>query len=119
MTRTVVAGVSGWAAALGIGLVFGGVSSRPQAAPAPVAQAPAAASPSVPARALVDKYCLTCHSARAKSGGLVLEGVDLTSPSASAETWEKVIRKVRGGMMPPVGMPHPDKAAMDAFAGYL
>ena len=67
----------------------------------------------------MDKYCLTCHSARAKSGGLVLEGMDLASPAASAETWEKVIRKVRGGMMPPVGMPHPDKAALDAFAGYL
>ena len=102
MTRSFIAGLAGWA------VVLGAVPSRPQAQ-----------TPAVPARALVDKYCLTCHSARAKSGGLVLEGVDLTSPAASAETWEKVIRKVRGGMMPPVGMPHPEKAALDAFAGYL
>ena len=117
MTRTFVAGLSIWAASSGI--VLGVVSSRPQAAPSPIAQAAPVASASVPARALVDRYCLTCHSARTKSGGLVLEGIDVASPAASAETWEKVIRKVRGGMMPPVGMPRPDKAALDAFAGYL
>jgi mono/diheme cytochrome c family protein len=117
MTRTFVAWLSGCAAVASI--VVGALSSRPQAAPSPAAQAAPSASASVPARALVDKYCLTCHSARAKSGGLVLEGLDLTSPAASAETWEKVIRKVRGGLMPPVGMPHPEKGALDAFAGYL
>ena len=116
MTRTFVAGLSGWRR-------FGHRPGRRVEPPAGGAGSgrPSGhvASASVPARALVDKYCLTCHNARTKSGGLVLEGIDVASPAASAETWEKVIRKVRGGMMPPVGMPHPDKAAMDAFAGYL
>src|SRR4051812_31903998 len=52
-------------------------------------------------RELVQKYCLTCHNERAKTGGLVLEGVDPSDTTAHADVWEKVIRKVRGGMMPP------------------
>jgi hypothetical protein len=110
MTRTFIALVSGCTVVLAV------VSSRPQATALPQN---AGVPVNAPARTLVDKYCLTCHSARSKSGGLVLEGVDLASPAASAETWEKVIRKVRGGLMPPVGMPHPDKAALEAFASYL
>jgi mono/diheme cytochrome c family protein len=119
MTRRLIARFTGCATVAGLGIVFGVASPRPHAQASGPQPPPAASAATTPSRALVDKYCLTCHSARAKSGGLVLEGVDLTSPAASAETWEKVIRKVRGGMMPPVGMPHPDKAALDAFAGYL
>ena len=110
MRRSFIAFICGWAVVLGV------VSIHPQATALPQA---AGVADSARARALVDKYCLTCHSARSKSGGLVLEGVDLASPAAGAETWEKVIRKVRGGLMPPVGMPHPDKAALEAFAAYL
>jgi len=110
MIRTFIAVLAGWA------VVLGPVSSRPQAAGAPQTADNAA---SASAGALVNKYCLTCHNARTKSGGLILEGIDTASPASSADTWEKVIRKVRGGMMPPVGLPHPDKAALDAFAAYL
>ena len=109
MTRTLTALVAAGTVVLGV------AARRPAALAAPQEPPPAAAA----SRALVDKYCLTCHSARVKSGGLVLEGVDLTAPAAGAETWEKVIRKVRGGLMPPVGLPHPDKAALEAFASYL
>ena len=70
-------------------------------------------------RALVEKYCVTCHNQRAKTAGLMLDTLDLGSPAAGAEVWEKVIRKVRGGLMPPVGMPRPDKAALAGFASYL
>ncbi|HYR90076.1 MAG TPA: DUF1592 domain-containing protein [Terriglobia bacterium] len=70
-------------------------------------------------RALVDKYCVTCHNQRTKTGGLVLENMDLARVSEGAEVWEKVIRKVRGGMMPPVGMARPDKATLDSFASSL
>ena len=110
MTRAVIALVAGWA------VVMGAVSSQPQASGAPQTAGTAA---SVAAGALVGKYCLTCHNARTKSGELILEGMDPASPAVRSETWEKVIRKVRGGMMPPVGLPHPDKAALDAFASYL
>jgi mono/diheme cytochrome c family protein len=70
-------------------------------------------------RALLDKYCVTCHNQRTKTAGLALDTLDIAAPSTGAETWEKVIRKVRGGMMPPVGMPRPDKGALDGLASYL
>ena len=60
---------------------------------------PPAASPQ---RALLDKYCVTCHNDRAKTGGLTLEKIDVANIPANAETWEKVIRKLSVGAMPPV-----------------
>jgi len=72
-----------------------------------------------PERALIDRYCIGCHSAALKSGGLVLEKLDVTHAGDAAETWEKVIRKVRAGMMPPSGVPRPDRAALDSFAANL
>jgi mono/diheme cytochrome c family protein len=68
---------------------------------------------------VLNKYCVTCHSDKAKTGGLSLEHANLTDIPKGAETWEKVIRKVRAGMMPPPGMPRPDKPALDSFAGYF
>jgi len=68
-------------------------------------------------RALVDQYCLTCHNDRAKTGNLSLTGLDGSQPGDEPEIWEKVVRKVRAGLMPPSGMPRPDRAALDAFAG--
>ncbi|HVH29320.1 MAG TPA: DUF1592 domain-containing protein [Vicinamibacterales bacterium] len=70
-------------------------------------------------RALVAEYCVTCHNERARTGGLVLSNVDLAQPSANAETWEKVVRKLRGGMMPPQGMPRPDHASLDRLTTWL
>ena len=69
--------------------------------------------------AVLDTYCVTCHSDKARTGGLSLEHANLTDIPKGAETWEKVIRKVRAGMMPPPGMPRPDKPALDTFAGFL
>jgi len=72
-------------------------------------------------RALVDKYCVTCHNARLKTGGLVLDkdAVDLTRVADRADVWEKVVRKLHGKMMPPVGMPRPDQTTLDAFTASL
>ncbi len=68
-----------------------------------------------PDGALLAKYCVTCHSERAKTGGLVLEKIDLTNLPANAEIWEKVIRKLRVGAMPPSGMPKPSPSEVSAF----
>jgi hypothetical protein len=88
-----------------------------QATPDPARPAtPDAARPALPDAALVQKYCLTCHSARAKTGGLSLEGMNPADAAAHADVWEKVVMKVRGGMMPPQGMPRPDEATLEAFA---
>ena len=97
----------------------------PPAQQAPVAshQTPASPAPAGPVsdRALLDKYCVTCHNPRTKSGGLVLDKdtVDVSKPPEHAEVWEKVIRKLHGRMMPPQGMPRPDEATLDAFAASL
>src|SRR4030095_15905294 len=76
----------------------------------------ASSPPAVPDAALVQKYCLTCHSARVKTGGLSLEGMNPADAAAHAEVWERVVMKRRGGMMPPQGMPRPDEATLEAFA---
>jgi hypothetical protein len=91
---------------------------------APTASSPQASAPqsgSEPAeyRALVDRYCVTCHSERLKAGGLTLEAADLAAVPAHAEVWEPVVRKLRAGMMPPAGVPRPDDATRRAFAGWL
>src|SRR5215467_10305851 len=70
-------------------------------------------------RALIDKYCVTCHNEKAKTAGLALDTADFARPSNSADVWEKVVRKLRAEMMPPVGAPRPDKAAAAALAAYL
>jgi mono/diheme cytochrome c family protein len=75
--------------------------------------------PDATAAATVQKYCVTCHNDRLKTGGLTLASADLAKPSAHAETWEKVIRKLRTAAMPPVGAPRPAPAESDALAGYL
>jgi hypothetical protein len=70
--------------------------------------------------AVVGKYCVTCHNDKSRTGGgLSLEHADLTDVPKGAETWEKVIRKLRVGMMPPPGMPRPARAQLDDLAGYL
>jgi hypothetical protein len=70
-------------------------------------------------QAIVNQYCVTCHSERLKTGNLVLEKLNPTQASANAETWERVIRKVRAGMMPPAGAPRPDRGTLDVFAASL
>jgi hypothetical protein len=80
--------------------------------PAPV---PTSAVAALPDQALVQKYCTTCHNDRAKTGGVSFEGVSVAEAGAHSEIWEKALVKLRGGMMPPQGMPKPDDAAMNAF----
>jgi hypothetical protein len=70
-------------------------------------------------RSLLDKYCVTCHNEKLKTGGLTLEKVDINDVRANAEVLEKVVRKLRTQQMPPEGLPRPDKATLDGFAGSL
>ena len=66
------------------------------------------ASPSAAAsRAVLDRYCVTCHSDRLETAGLSLESVDLANPAAHAAVLEEVIRKLRTGTMPPSPRPTP------------
>src|SRR5262249_10815409 len=70
-------------------------------------------------RAMLDQYGATCHNERAKTAGLVLEKLDPLHVESNTEAWEKVVRKLRAGMMPPQGMPRPDSATYDAVAAAL
>src|SRR5229473_1206415 len=73
----------------------------------------------VPDRQLLDQYCVSCHSARLATGGLVLENVDISRIAANAAIWEKVVGKVRSGQMPPAGRPRPDAQSSEAFVSTL
>jgi len=70
-------------------------------------------------QAVLNQYCITCHNEKTKTAGLMLDKLDYAHPGPNAEIWEKVVRKVRAGMMPPGGAPRPDRATMDAFATRL
>ena len=100
--------------------------NNPPATVAPAPTAPVAAVAVAPAanphKALLDRYCLTCHTQRLKERGTVpiaLDGLDLSRVGADAETWEKVVLKLRAGLMPPAGAPRPEKGAHDALTGWL
>ena len=86
------------------------------------AQQQSSPSPSTPGsqhHAVLNRYCVTCHNEKLKTAGLVLDMVDVDNPPAGAEVWEKVIRKLRTGAMPPAGVPRPDAAASNSLATYL
>ncbi len=78
----------------------------------------AAAAPT-PARELVTKYCVSCHNQKLKTANLALDSTDAVHVSNSAETWEKVIVKLRSRSMPPPGIPRPDNATYNTVAGWL
>jgi hypothetical protein len=68
---------------------------------------------------LTDQYCVVCHNDELKSGGLSIARLNPSHPERNPAEWEKVIVKLRAGMMPPSGMPRPDAAAIDTFAASL
>jgi mono/diheme cytochrome c family protein len=92
-------------------------SARP--APAPASAQRSSAAPVTPQRLLLDQYCISCHNDRVRSGGLALSGLNLEAVDQSAEIAEKVIRKLRGGLMPPAGSKRPDSQTAAAFVSWL
>ncbi len=70
---------------------------------------------SAPVRALLNQYCVSCHNERLRTSGLSLETIDFSDVGADAEVWEKVLRKLRLGAMPPAGRPRPDRATSDVL----
>ena len=73
-------------------------------------------------RQLLDRYCVTCHNARLETAGLSLEQIDVAnvgSDTGGAEIWEKVVRKLRTGTMPPATRPQPPLAERGALVSWL
>ena len=79
----------------------------------------AAAQTEAPSRALLDRYCVTCHNERLQTAGVMFDRVDIDRADLHRELFEKVARKLRSGQMPPPGRPRPAAAAVDAFATAL
>jgi hypothetical protein len=100
-----------------IGLVL--YASVPQAARSGMQATPVPQGAAAGHRTTLDRYCVSCHSDRLKTGGLTLEGLDLARLSDHKDVWEKVIRKVDSGAMPPAGMPRPDEGTATALVSYL
>jgi mono/diheme cytochrome c family protein len=87
-----------------------------------VLTAGAAQNPEAAHRATFQKYCLTCHTEGQKQRGLVpvaLDTLDTTNVERNAELWERVILKMRGGVMPPAAAPKPEKSARDGLLNWL
>jgi hypothetical protein len=70
-------------------------------------------------RTMLDTYCITCHSATAKAGGVAFAGMSLDAIGTNAEVWEKTVRKLRGRLMPPPGSRQPTQEDVDAFVHSL
>jgi Protein of unknown function (DUF1592)/Protein of unknown function (DUF1588)/Protein of unknown function (DUF1587)/Protein of unknown function (DUF1585)/Protein of unknown function (DUF1595) len=70
-------------------------------------------------RALLNQYCVVCHSDKLKTANLSLQSADINSVGSHPEIWEPVIRKMRAGMMPPPGMPRPSLAKYEQLRDWL
>ena len=101
--------IGGW-----IVLAFSSVQTSAQRTQPGQAQATSRAP-----RAVLDRYCVTCHNQTIRTGGLALDTLDITNPTTNADVWERVIVKLRAGSMPPPGRPRPDQASYHAVASWL
>jgi len=70
-------------------------------------------------RAVLDTYCVACHNQKLRTAGLSLDVLDVTKPADNADTWERVVAKLRAGSMPPAGRPRPDAATYGSVARWL
>jgi mono/diheme cytochrome c family protein len=70
-------------------------------------------------RAVLDKYCITCHNQRLRTAGLALDTLDVANPAANAPVFEQVVEKLRAGSMPPPGSPRPDLETYRAMANWI
>jgi hypothetical protein len=70
-------------------------------------------------RAVITQYCGGCHNAQLKTGGLAFESLEINKVGANPAKWEKVVTKLRAGMMPPAGAPRPDEATQDSLRFFI
>ena len=75
--------------------------------------------PAAQHRAVLNRYCVTCHNQELKTAGLMLDNIDVDKISEGTEVWKMVLDKLRAGAMPPAGMPRPDKPTTDALVAWL
>jgi cytochrome c5 len=116
-----VVGIAVCALAAGGYLHAAGLQTTVAAPVRPPGPSSTAATASSSNRALLDRYCVTCHSERLRTGNLILakEAVDPDHVRTAVPVWEKVVQKLRSGAMPPAGRPRPDPSAVDALVSSL
>src|SRR5215207_303227 len=121
MNRLLVAGAAIWLSTLALS------AQSPQARSTAPAQRPASVAQPVSARAdaaepateTLKQYCVSCHSDRGKAGGLSLADFDVARAHEQPDTAEKIIRKLRGSMMPPSGARRPAETTLQDLRGAL
>lgn len=106
------------AAATGVMLVWPSAvrGELTQGQPPQATASPSTDPPTSPHQALLVRYCVTCHNQRLKTAGLALDTLDVTKVGIDAAVWEKVVWKLRGGIMPPIGRPRPSRHEIDQLA---
>jgi hypothetical protein len=87
--------------------------------PLSAAPQPQFSAPQSPQQALINQYCVTCHNQRTKTANVMFDTMDVTDVSKNPQIWERAVRKLRGGMMPPPGARRPDLSAVQGLATYL
>jgi mono/diheme cytochrome c family protein len=106
-----------------IAILSAGLVASAQTAPRQTPSSPVASSAAE--KALLDQYCVTCHSEKARSAGveaarkLTIDNLNVARVQDNAEAWEKIVRKLRAGMMPPSGMRRPDPATFESMISWL
>jgi len=110
--------MTGGAIAL-IAVISTTVSARQSSPAVPAQTGTTSAAAPTPARELVSTYCVGCHNDKVKSGSLSLQNIDAQQVFNSAETWEKVVLKLRTRAMPPPNARRPDNATYDRVATWL
>jgi mono/diheme cytochrome c family protein len=120
--RRLIAGIA--FAGLGWSLFMAHSQGFSQNTPDARAQTPAAVTENPPdarteTQAAIARYCTTCHNERLRTAGLVLDPMGVARPGDQSETWEKVLRQLRAGTMPPPGAARPAQAFYERAAGYL
>jgi mono/diheme cytochrome c family protein len=102
------------------GLIGGALACALTTAAAQQPATPAAPQPAATVHnTTLQQYCVTCHNSRVKSGGLAIDQLDIADLRRDAESWEKVVRKLRVNAMPPRGARRPNTSTTDALITWL
>src|SRR5215468_9047058 len=91
----------------GLAILYYSSSSRAQRANTPAQ------------RALIEENCVVCHNQKSKTAGVSLQGLNFDNVGDNSALWERVLRKVRRGQMPPPGAPRPEAPDVTAFVNWL
>src|SRR4029453_19617802 len=101
-----------------------GTSQKPPPPPAPTAAMAPATKPAAPpsyeaAKAVLDEYCVECHNKTSKIANLAIDTLNIAHVQENVKEWEKIVRKLRAGMMPPAGQERPDRETYMALITWL